>query len=160
MTAAARVALSSQSNGGVPDRGREKRVLSVRALAISRQQEKMMSTQNKVALVVGAHGVIGRNLIAYLATLGDWEVIGLSRRDCREKLGGPNQMSQVTHIFYAAYQERPTWAKLVPPNLAMLVDDETFLMHTGLRRMFQTTLEGVTSIINLSILRWRPSSWA
>lgn len=132
----------------------------------------MMSTQNKVTLVVGAHGVIGRNLIAHLATLGDWEVIGLSRRggeaagrvryvavdlldsdDCREKLGGPNQMSQVTHIFYAAYQERPTWAELVPPNLAMLVDDEPFLMHTGLRRMFQTTLEGVTSIINLSILR-------
>jgi nucleoside-diphosphate-sugar epimerase len=28
----------------------------------------------------------------------------------------------VTHIFYAAYQDRPTWAELVPPNLAMLVN--------------------------------------
>lgn len=26
----------------------------------------------------------------------------------------------MTHLFYAAYQDRPTWAELVPPNLAML----------------------------------------
>jgi nucleoside-diphosphate-sugar epimerase len=96
-----------------------------------------MSTQNKVALVVGAQGVIGRNLVDYLATLGHWDIIGLSRRtgkpgdhvrhvavdlldpnDCREKLGN---FTQVTHIFYTAYQDRPTWAELVPPNLAMLV---------------------------------------
>ncbi|WNG33063.1 SDR family oxidoreductase [Archangium violaceum] len=97
-----------------------------------------MSTQNKVALVVGAQGVIGRNLMEHLATLGDWDIIGLSRRggasagrirhvavdlldrhDCREKLGG---LTRVTHLFYAAYQDRPTWAELVPPNLAMLVN--------------------------------------
>ena len=28
----------------------------------------------------------------------------------------------MTHIFYAAYQDRPTWAELVEPNLAMLVN--------------------------------------
>ena len=28
----------------------------------------------------------------------------------------------MTHVFYAAYQDRPTWAELVPPNLAMLVN--------------------------------------
>ena len=28
----------------------------------------------------------------------------------------------MTHLFYAAYQDRPTWAELVPPNLAMLVN--------------------------------------
>lgn len=97
-----------------------------------------MSTQNKVALVVGAQGVIGRNLVDHLATLEDWDVVGLSRRggeaagrvrhvavdlldpdDCREKLGS---LGSVTHIFYAAYQDRPTWAELVPPNLAMLVN--------------------------------------
>ncbi|MCZ8521926.1 MULTISPECIES: SDR family oxidoreductase [Paenibacillus] len=95
------------------------------------------STDRKVALVVGAQGVIGRNLIDYLASLPEWEIIGLSRRggestdrvryisvdlldrsDCLAKLGGLNQ---VTHIFYAAYQDRPTWAELSPPNLAMLV---------------------------------------
>jgi len=97
-----------------------------------------MSTPNKVALVVGAQGVIGRNLVDHLATLGDWNIVGLSRRggkpanrirpiavdlldrdDCQEKLSG---LADVTHIFYAAYQDRPTWAELVPPNLAMLTN--------------------------------------
>jgi nucleoside-diphosphate-sugar epimerase len=96
-----------------------------------------MDTPLKVALVVGAQGIIGRNLVDYLATLTDWEVIGLSRRggdasgrvrhlavdlldpaDCRAKLSG---LSHITHLFYAAYQDRPTWAELVPPNMGMLV---------------------------------------
>lgn len=96
------------------------------------------TTTRKVALVVGANGVIGRNLIDHLITLPDWDVIGLSRRggessnhvryvaadllnidDLHEKLSG---LIGVTHIFYAAYQDRPTWAELVPPNLAMLVN--------------------------------------
>lgn len=93
---------------------------------------------NKTALVVGANGVIGRNLIDYLITLPDWNIIGVSRRggmnagrlryvavdllneeDTLAKLGN---LTTVTHIFYAAYQDRPTWAELVPPNLAMLVN--------------------------------------
>jgi nucleoside-diphosphate-sugar epimerase len=100
--------------------------------------EKIMSSAKKVALVVGAKGVIGGNLIDHLVELGDWEVIGLSRR------GGPSEgsvrhisvdlldkaevarklagLGDVTHIFYAAYQDRPTWAELVAPNLAMLVN--------------------------------------
>jgi nucleoside-diphosphate-sugar epimerase len=90
----------------------------------------------KVALVVGAQGVVGGNLAAHLVSLGDWEVIGVSRRgvapagvraiavdlldagDAQAKLGA---LTEVTHIFYAAYQDRPSWAELVPPNLAMLV---------------------------------------
>ena len=97
-----------------------------------------MKITRKVALVVGAQGIIGRNLVQHLATLADWEVIGLSRRggvaggrvrhlavdllnpaDCQAKLRG---LAHVTHLFYAAYQDRPTWAELVPPNLAMLVN--------------------------------------
>ncbi|QYR23866.1 SDR family oxidoreductase [Paenibacillus sp. sptzw28] len=97
-----------------------------------------VQTNGKVALVAGAGGVIGRNLIDHLLTLADWDVIGLSRRggvsseriryvavdlldrdDCREKLGG---LSEVTHIFYAAYQDRPNWAELVQPNVDMLVN--------------------------------------
>jgi nucleoside-diphosphate-sugar epimerase len=97
-----------------------------------------MKESSKTALVVGAQGVIGRNLSEYLLSLEDWTVIGLSRRggvsskkfqqievdlldlnECREKLKG---LTQVTHIFYAAFQDRPTWAELVPPNLAMLVN--------------------------------------
>ena len=97
-----------------------------------------MTKQGKVALVVGAQGVIGRNLVEHLASSGDWEIIGLSRRggeasgrvrhiavdlldpgDASAKLGA---LTDVTHIFYAAYQDRPSWAELVPPNLAMLVN--------------------------------------
>lgn len=97
-----------------------------------------MATQAKVALVVGAQGVIGRNLVDHLAALDDWEVIGLSRRggasagrvqhlavdlldadDARRALA---PLTHVTHVFYTAYQDRPTWAELVPPNLAMLVN--------------------------------------
>jgi nucleoside-diphosphate-sugar epimerase len=97
-----------------------------------------MKKTPKVALVVGAQGIIGRNLVDHLATLPDWEVIGLSRRggvashrvrhlavdlldpaDCQAKL---RDLTSVTHLFYAAYQDRPTWAELVPPNLAMLVN--------------------------------------
>lgn len=97
-----------------------------------------MTTPDKVALVVGAQGVIGRNLVEHLATLDDWHIVGLSRRggasterirhiavdlldaaDTRAKL---SELDNVTHLFYAAYQDRPTWAELVPPNLAMLIN--------------------------------------
>jgi nucleoside-diphosphate-sugar epimerase len=97
-----------------------------------------MSAEPKVALVVGAQGVIGGNLAGYLDALGDWDVIGLSRRggspaghvrhvavdlldadDTRKKLA---DLTDVTHIFYAAYQDRATWSELVAPNVAMLVN--------------------------------------
>ncbi len=92
-----------------------------------------MNEERKVALVAGANGVIGKNLIAHLETQPGWHVIGLSRRggpgqiavdlldadDAREKLSG---LDDVTHVFYAAYVDKPTWAELVPPNLAMLTN--------------------------------------
>jgi nucleoside-diphosphate-sugar epimerase len=95
-----------------------------------------MSTPRKVALVVGARGIIGRHLVDHLESLGDWDIIGLSRRggesagrvrhlsvDLLDRDAAHRQLSSltdVTHVFYAAYQERPTWAGLVAPNLAML----------------------------------------
>ncbi|AOS61471.1 SDR family oxidoreductase [Actinoalloteichus hymeniacidonis] len=98
----------------------------------------MNTPHDKVALVVGAQGVIGRNLVEHLVELGDWEVIGLSRRggessarvrhlavdlldaeNSRAKLAGE---TAITHVFYTAYQDRPTWAELVPPNVAMLTN--------------------------------------
>jgi nucleoside-diphosphate-sugar epimerase len=112
-----------------------------------------MSTARKVALVAGANGVIGRNLIEHLTTLGDWSTIGISRRggqdtadvryigvdlldadSTRAELSGLND---VTHLFYAAYQDRPTWADLVPPNLAMLVNvvDAIEPVAPGLRQV-------------------------
>jgi nucleoside-diphosphate-sugar epimerase len=102
-----------------------------------RAQDFQMSTA-KVAAVVGAQGVIGRNLVRHLQSLGDWEIVGISRRseppaervrhvsvdlldaaDARQKLCC---LSEVTHIFYTAYQDRPSWSELVEPNVAMLVN--------------------------------------
>ena len=39
-------------------------------------------------------------------------------------------------------------------NQFLINDDEPFLMHTGFKRMFPTTLEAVTSIVAPSKLRW------
>lgn len=92
----------------------------------------------KTAVVVGARGVIGANLIKHLETLGGWEVIGLSRRggvdsglvrhivvdllDREATMARLSGLAEVTHVFYAAYQDRPTWAELVSPNLGMLTN--------------------------------------
>ena len=92
----------------------------------------------KTALVVGANGVIGTNLITHLLGLGDWNVIGVSRRgginaenltyisvdllnaeECKRQMGN---LKDVTHIFYTAFQDRPSWTELVAPNLSMLVN--------------------------------------
>jgi len=97
-----------------------------------------METTQNTALIVGANGVISTNLIEYLSNLGNWDIIGLSRRggtdhdrvryiavdlldltDCINKLSA---LTTVTHIFYAAYQDRESWAALVEPNLKMLVN--------------------------------------
>ena len=73
----------------------------------------------KTAVVVGALGVIGRYIVDKLASLPDWQVIGLSRRkgeprervryisvdlteprDAEAKLAG---LKEATHVFYAAF---------------------------------------------------------
>jgi nucleoside-diphosphate-sugar epimerase len=92
----------------------------------------------KTALVVGANGVIGSTLIEHLVELGDWNIIGLSRRggqdhghlkyipvDLLDGAGTRSKLAHltnVTHIFYVAFQDRPGWAEMVAPNLAMLVN--------------------------------------
>jgi nucleoside-diphosphate-sugar epimerase len=88
------------------------------------------------ALVVGAHGVIGAELVRHLRARDDFDVIGLSRRGGVDEPGlrhlavdlldaGATRVAlagvpEVTHVFYAAFQDRPTWAGLVAPNLTML----------------------------------------
>ena len=92
----------------------------------------------RTALVVGARGVIGGNLIRHLESEGGWTIIGLSRRggvdggavthlavdllDPAATVTALSGLTAVTHIFYAAYQERGSWAELVAPNLAMLTN--------------------------------------
>jgi nucleoside-diphosphate-sugar epimerase len=93
---------------------------------------------DNVALVVGARGVIGGNLVRHLQDQDGWQVIGLSRRggestgtvrhvsvdllddaDVRRALA---DLTEVTHLFYTAYQDRPSFAELVEPNQRMLVN--------------------------------------
>jgi len=93
---------------------------------------------SKTALIAGATGVVGRNLLRQLAGDPEWDVVALSRRapdiegafrhisvdlldpaDTKAKLA---DLAQITHIFFAAYVERPTWSEMVAPNLAMLVN--------------------------------------
>lgn len=92
----------------------------------------------RTAVVVGARGVIGGNLIKHLDEIGGWEVVGLSRRggenhgsvqhrsidllDREQTIDRLADLNGVTHLFYAAYQDRPGWAELVAPNLAMLTN--------------------------------------
>lgn len=82
--------------------------------------------------------MIGGNLIAHMREEGGWNIVGLSRRggtdsgavahrsidllDRDATVAGLRDLTDVTHIFYAAYQDRPTWAQLVQPNLAMLTN--------------------------------------
>ncbi|NDL64964.1 SDR family oxidoreductase [Acerihabitans arboris] len=89
----------------------------------------------KVALVVGANGIIGGRLIEELESRR-WQVIGLSRRggigrpavsylkvdllDAQATRRALRPLTGITHIFYAAYQDAPDWAGLVGPNLMML----------------------------------------
>src|SRR5512134_243803 len=90
------------------------------------------------ALVAGATGVVGRYLLMHLLERGGWEVVAVSRRkpdvagdyrhigadltnapDCRSKLSA---LHDVTHVFYAAYLDRPDVRQLVEVNTAMLAN--------------------------------------
>jgi nucleoside-diphosphate-sugar epimerase len=92
----------------------------------------------KKALIAGATGVVGRNLLRHLLTLDGWDVIAVSRRkpdvegryehvavdllDRAQTFEALKRSRGVTHVFFSAYIERPTWAEMVAPNQTMLVN--------------------------------------
>jgi flavorubredoxin len=66
-----------------------------------------------------------------------------------------NMQSKVTEIapdIYRISTFHPDYA--IQFNQFLIMDDEPFLMHTGFKRMFQATLEGVRSIVDPAKLRW------
>ena len=92
----------------------------------------------KKALVIGATGIVGRNLLRHLTSRGGWDVTAVSRRkpdvpgsfrhisvdlldsqQTKEVLGRP---LGITHIFYSAYVDRPNAEDLVAPNVTMLAN--------------------------------------
>ena len=92
----------------------------------------------KKALVAGALGVTGRTLVNHLVSLGDWEVIGLSRRspefqtsakyiavDLYDRSAVESKLrdiGDVTHVFYSALYWGKSVFDEVGPNLAMLTN--------------------------------------
>jgi nucleoside-diphosphate-sugar epimerase len=88
------------------------------------------------ALIAGATGVVGRNLLRHLLATGDWEITALSRRkpdvdggyehiavdlldavQCKAKLG---HLTDITHVFFAAVTTSPDAALLVSQNVTLL----------------------------------------
>lgn len=90
------------------------------------------------AVIVGGLGVIGRNLVHHLEREGGWDVVGLSRRapdfetratfiqvdllDREASFAALRGLTDATHVFYCAFQGRPTWVEHTAPNLAMLAN--------------------------------------
>jgi len=66
-----------------------------------------------------------------------------------------NSATKVTEIASDTYRISTFHAGYgIQFNQFLIDDDEPFLMHTGFRRMFPATLEGVASVIEPSRLRW------
>ncbi len=98
--------------------------------------------QTKTAVVVGALGVIGRYIVDKLASLPDWQVVGLSRRkgEDRERVryisvdlldeadtaAKLKDLAGATHIYYCAFQATGTqaadYAKGTVVNRTMLAN--------------------------------------
>jgi nucleoside-diphosphate-sugar epimerase len=84
---------------------------------------------------LGGTGITGRALAAHLASLPDWEVISVSRRGEGDQPGVRylsadlqdaaacralfSTVPEVTHVFYAAFANAPTFIQQCPPNAAM-----------------------------------------
>src|SRR5262245_13470183 len=91
---------------------------------------------SKKAVVAGALGVSGRAIVNHLAELGDWEIVGLSRRspdfttsarflavDLLDRADVERHLDafrDVSHVFYTALQMRPDPSEDVEVNLRML----------------------------------------
>lgn len=91
--------------------------------------------QPRIALVAGASGIVGRQLVKTLLR-HRWEVIGLSRHasphpdnipvinvdllDARHSAQKLQSLNGITHIFYSAWVNAANWTEMVEPNVAML----------------------------------------
>jgi nucleoside-diphosphate-sugar epimerase len=115
----------------------------------------------KTAVVVGALGVIGRYIVERLVAEDDWQVIGLSRRHAED---GPRyrhialdlldlddvarklvDLTEVTHVFYAAFQasagNAAGYASNIAPNRDMFINAMSAIDRAsrGLKRVVLVT---------------------
>lgn len=101
----------------------------------------------KTALVLGATGVSGRAVLQELEKAGDWSVVGVSRKppdfdttakfvsadlydadSCRQVFGA---LEPVTHVFWTAYADKPTFAETREPNALMFANAISAIEATG-----------------------------
>ncbi|MEQ4975198.1 SDR family oxidoreductase [Enterobacter cloacae] len=91
--------------------------------------------QHRVALVAGASGIVGNQLVKTLLR-NQWEVIGLSRQavshpegitmvnvdllDEQDSARALSSLSGITHVFYSAWVNAANWTEMVEPNVTML----------------------------------------
>jgi nucleoside-diphosphate-sugar epimerase len=92
--------------------------------------------KNQTALVVGANGIIGRNLGKHLQATKNWDVIltsyseldyestlkfvKLDLTDPESVAKQASTLARVTHVFFAAYVERKTLAEQTSANLSLM----------------------------------------
>jgi flavorubredoxin len=63
--------------------------------------------------------------------------------------------SKVTEIASNVYRISTFHSEFgIQFNQFLLNDDEPFLMHTGMKKMFATTIEGLSSVLDPAKLRW------
>ena len=90
--------------------------------------------QHRVALVAGASGIVGNQLVKTLLR-HQWEVIGLSRQavshpegiamvnvdllDAQDSARALSSLSGITHVFYSAWVNAANWTEMVEPNVAI-----------------------------------------
>ena len=110
-------------------------------------------------LVVGALGVIGRSVVEHLADSGR-SVVGLSRRqppvaahtgaehvladvtDLGTGVRLRDSLHDVTHLVFAAYQEQPSLAGQVAPNVSLLEGSLDALAAAGAALQHVTLYQG------------------
>jgi len=90
----------------------------------------------RTALIAGATGIVGRNLLRHLLAVGGWKIVAVSRRkpdvlgdyqhigvdlmnaeECRTKLG---HLRDVTHVFFAALSGNRELHQAAVDNLILL----------------------------------------
>lgn len=90
----------------------------------------------RTALVVGANGIVGRNLTQYLESTNNWKIIAASysplefqtkavqiKLDLTDREAVIKQkdiLKDITHVFFAAYVEKKTLAEQTSVNLEIM----------------------------------------
>ena len=102
--------------------------------ALPHIQSSMIASVPRTALVVGASGIVGRNLAELLAADPSWQVYGLARRPVPQQgveavaadlldpasLASALETVRPTHVFFASWLRQETEAENIRVNSAMV----------------------------------------